>query len=179
MAQPELAPSPDSGPRTLDLIFPPPRRSPDTTSLRLSAELWRRMEGNSSLAAGPLEKRPLIRPRTSATFSPRRRKNIFMGRSRAGSDPSSGPRRTDENACLGPPSPLGEGKHSVYAPARVNGFASPRGSGCAGEPQRGDLTKPWLKARSMGTKPIPSPEGAEQFVSIAHVSLVVGNPVRA
>jgi hypothetical protein len=53
------------------------------------------------------------------------------------------------------------------------------GEGWAGEPQRGDLTKPRLKAWVNGTQTdTMSPEGAEQPFSIPHVPLVVGDPVR-
>ena len=48
--------------------------------------------------------------------------------------------------------PLGEGKHSFYAPPRVIGFPSPRGIGWAGEPQRGEITKPRPTAWVNGTQ---------------------------
>ena len=84
--------------------------------------------------------------------------------------------------------PLGEGKHSFYAPALVIGFPSPQERGWAGEPQRGDLTKPRFlspKGRSNEAQAngpgqrdpnrFPSPEGAERPFSIPFVPLVVGN----
>ena len=61
-----------------------------------------------SIAALSRRKRPLIRRRPSATFSPRRRKDICMGCSRAGRDPSS-------VVVPPPPSPLGEGKTFAWA----------------------------------------------------------------
>ena len=76
----------------------------------------------------------------------RRLELVLRGRaSGAGSNPSSG-------LVPPPPSPLGEGKHSFYAPLHVIGFPSPRRRGWAGEPQRGDLTKPRLKAWVNGTQ---------------------------
>ena len=113
------------------------------------------------------------------SFSQGRRKNIFIGRSRAGRDPSSVPRRLVRTPVAVHLLPLGEGKHSFYAPPRVIGFPSPRGRGWAGEPQRGEITKPRPTAWVNGTpNRYPSPEGAEQSFSIPHVPLVVGDSVR-
>jgi len=143
----------------------PPRSAPDTPPLRLSVEVWRRMKEYSLLAAGPLGKRPLTRRRMAATLSPRRGKR-FKDR-----DPSSGPRRLmrapvavhlprflgSDGPHRGPEIglPLGEGKHSFYAPARVIGFPSPRRETVTSDEWRVDSRSPVSRFPSLAPSQCP------------------------
>ena len=95
-------------------------------------------------------------------------------------DKFTAPEPTAQEPCRGYPLLPSEKENTVFTRLRAYPlFPLPGGRGWAGEPQRGNLTKP--RPSGLGERDpnrYPSPEGAEQSFSIPNVPLVVGHSVR-